>query len=219
MDLWEESNETDPSKYTDLKLKSKFTPYLGNYRNIDLFLETMKNEIDKIDNRSLDFHPNMNLSSREQVALKSLRNNTEIILKPADKGGNIVMMDITDYVTMVLKVLEDENTYKILKSDPTNDFLIKYREILDRGRSRGLLSGDEYAFIFNCHPRIATFYCLPKVHKSMTLPPGRPIVSGIDNLTQNCSIYIDKILRPFVEKLPSYLQDTKQTLALLANLE
>ncbi|CAH2306780.1 Hypothetical predicted protein, partial [Pelobates cultripes] len=179
----------------------------------------MKNEIDKLDIRSLDFHPNMNLSSREQMALKSLRNNTEIIMKPADKGRNIVMMDVTDYVIMVLKVLEDENTYKILKSDPTNDFLKKYKEILDRGRSRGLLSGDEYAFILNCHPKIATFYCLSKVHKSMTLPPGRPIVSGIENLTQNGRIYIDKILRPFVEKLPSYLQDTKQTLALLVNLE
>lgn len=36
----------------------------------------------------------------------------------------------------------------------------------------------------------------------------RPIVSGVDSLTQNVGIYIDQILRPFVVSLPSYIRDT-----------
>ncbi|CAH2325244.1 Hypothetical predicted protein [Pelobates cultripes] len=120
---------------------------------------------------------------------------------------------------MAEHVLGDIETYRVLKCDPTNDFLLKYKEILDEGRSGGLLSADEYEFILNRHPRIATFYCLPKVHKNLEEPPGRPIVSGVENLTQNGSLYIDKILRPFVETLPSYIRDTKQALNRLSNLK
>lgn len=55
---------------------------------------------------------------------------------------------------------------------------------------------------------MATFYSLPKVHKGYSPLKGRPIVSGVNNLTQNCGTYIDTILRPFVQALPSYTRDT-----------
>ncbi|XP_075455216.1 uncharacterized protein LOC142494668 [Ascaphus truei] len=61
-------------------------------------------------------------------------------------------------------------------------------------------------------PTIATFYTLPKIHKNQERPPGRPIVSGNNNLTENTSRYLDRILRPFVLALPSYIKDTKDTL-------
>ncbi|CAH2276248.1 Hypothetical predicted protein [Pelobates cultripes] len=216
--LLEENNETATHRHTDLKSKSRFTPNIGSFRNIELFLEAVTFEIDNIKTVDLQFYPNMNLTKHENKALQSLRKDNRIIIKPADKGGNIVVMNSANYVEMTHKILEDRDTYHILKSDPTNVFLNEYKQILDMGCSRGLLSQDEYEFILNRNPRIATFYCLTKIHEDLQNPTRRPIVSGADSLTQNGSIYTDRILRPYVESLPSFIQDSKQTLALLSDL-
>ena len=45
----------------------------------------------------------------------------------------------------------------------------------------------------NC-TRTAQFYMLPKIHKSLTDPPGRPIISGNDCPTEKISHMIDIIL-------------------------
>lgn len=60
--------------------------------------------------------------------------------------------------------------------------------------------------------RIATFYSLPKVHKGIEPLKGRPIVSGVESLSQNCGIFIDKILSPFVQSLSSFVRDTTDLL-------
>lgn len=41
---------------------------------------------------------------------------------------------------------------------------------------------------------------------------GRPIVSGVDSLTQNVSVYVDCILQNFVRPLPSNIRDTSDML-------
>ena len=61
--------------------------------------------------------------------------------------------------------------------------------------------------------RVPQFYVLPKTHKlyNPSLPlgyPGRPIVSACGSLTENVSAFIDSILKPFMESLPSYIKDT-----------
>ncbi|CAH2301946.1 Hypothetical predicted protein, partial [Pelobates cultripes] len=39
------------------------------------------------------------------------------------------------------------------------------------------------------------FYYLPKIHKRLENPPGRPIISGIGSLTSNISQYVDFFLQ------------------------
>ena len=53
---------------------------------------------------------------------------------------------------------------------------------------------------------------LPKIHKNLTNPPGRPIISGIDSISEPASQYIDHFIKPFVFTLPSYIQDTTHVL-------
>lgn len=60
------------------------------------------------------------------------------------------------------------------------------------------------------------FYALPKLHKKVYPPPGRPIVSGIRGPTERIGTFVDDALRPHVTSLPSYLRDTLQ---LLQNLD
>ncbi len=60
---------------------------------------------------------------------------------------------------------------------------------------------------------------LPKVHKNLENPPGRPIISGNDSITEPCSKYVDYYIKPFVAKLPSYIQDSTQVLNKIAQIK
>ena len=60
-----------------------------------------------------------NLNKGERTALRNLRNGTSLVIKPADKGGAIVIMNRSDYVKEGLRQLSDEETCKKLSSDPT----------------------------------------------------------------------------------------------------
>lgn len=64
---------------------------------------------------------------------------------------------------------------------------------------------------------IATFYLLPKVHKSFTNPQGRPTVSDIRGLCEKVCIYLDFYLQPFVLQLESYTRDSMQLIEKLEN--
>ena len=48
---------------------------------------------------------------------------------------------------------------------------------------------------------------LPKIHKNITPPPGRPICNTINTPTMNLSGWVDIQLQPLVRNLPSYLKD------------
>lgn len=95
-----------------------------------------------------------------------------------------------------------------MQKDQTPEYLKELRGILKAEVDKRVLSKDEYAFIMNNHPRIVTFYALPKVHKSQEKPPGHPIASGNRSLIEGASQYIGFIMCPFVQELSSYIEDT-----------
>ena len=64
----------------------------------------------------------------------------------------------------------------------------------------------------------AHFYTLPKIHKRLQNPPGRPIVSSNRCPTERISAYVDLHLKPLVSSLPSYIRDTKDLLSQLQAL-
>ena len=53
-----------------------------------------------------------NLSAEELGALKELINNTQIIIKPADKGSAVVIMNRADYLTEGFRQLSDTTNTK-----------------------------------------------------------------------------------------------------------
>ncbi|XP_069489001.1 uncharacterized protein [Ambystoma mexicanum] len=68
--------------------------------------------------RNIPFIHN-NCTPKQLAALTDLANNTEITIKPADKGGAIVIQDTTEYNKMVQLLLNDDISYRILIADPT----------------------------------------------------------------------------------------------------
>ena len=65
------------------------------------------------------------------------------------------------------------------------------------------------------------FHCC--IHKEpFDNPPGRPIISGIGTLTEPASKYIDSFIKPYVQQLPSFIEDTTDVLnkiSVLTNLQ
>ena len=67
-------------------------PFLDTYRS--LILKEYLKELDKP-------QPNLkkNLKKQELKAMRELHTNKDIVIKPADKGGSIVIMNTTDYIS------------------------------------------------------------------------------------------------------------------------
>jgi hypothetical protein len=62
--------------------------------------------------------PRDNLKKTERAALKSLKDNTNLTILPADKGNATVVHNTIDYKHKISSLLE-ETTYRMLTKDPT----------------------------------------------------------------------------------------------------
>lgn len=70
----------------------------------------------------------------------------------------------------------------------------------------------------NENPQMPCFYMLPKIHKNLEQPEGRPIISGNGSLTEPCSQFVDFFIKPLVRDLPSFIEDTTDVLCKLMNI-
>ena len=169
--------------------------------------------------------------------MKELSTNTNIVVKEADKGGAIVIINTSDYITDCVLLLNDAKTYQTTSSDIINkhvteaEYLVKTLVDSNRQVIHDLLSDQ---------PRAGIFYGLPKLHKLRQLihsrhndnslstsvnlssisdiiteatklnirPPYRPIVSCIGTITEHISGFVDSILQPLLQRISSYLKDT-----------
>ena len=61
---------------------------------------------------------NNNVSNAEVQAIKNLRNSEQVIVKPADKGGAIVIWPRESYIAEANKQLNDKRNYKLIETDP-----------------------------------------------------------------------------------------------------
>lgn len=94
-------------------------PPVGNDYTIDTFLRVVTRAIEDLDPNSLSQRVDYNLTQEENKALLALEQDSTIVLKPADKGGNLVIMSHEQYRKMCLKILTDPEKYKVLENDPT----------------------------------------------------------------------------------------------------
>uniref|UniRef100_A0A8C5MIH2 Reverse transcriptase domain-containing protein n=1 Tax=Leptobrachium leishanense TaxID=445787 RepID=A0A8C5MIH2_9ANUR len=174
-------------------------------------------DIRKLETKNKKFHNN--LTKKEYVGLKQLREDENVIIKPADKGGGVVILNMDQYHQEMSRLLSDLNTYQKLPGDPTAQTKQIFFEYLQRGKNTDILNDREYQYLKMEHPRIPVIYYLPKFHKNKTNPPGRPIVSGINSITSRISEYIDLLLQPLVVRTQAYLKDTISLLRLLEEIE
>ena len=180
--------------------------------SIPEIIENLRTEIHK-----LDFtHKNSNMTKLEKQALKSLKTNKNIIIKPADKGSCTVIMDKIDYINEGVRQLSNSNHYKKIEEPVYPNISPKINQILDDLYHNGFLDKKQIQYLKPPEaPRERRLYLLPKIHKdqinwhnNMTTPPGRPIVSDCSSDTYRIAEYIDYYLAPLATSHPSYIRDT-----------
>lgn len=60
---------------------------------------------------------------------------------------------------------------------------------------------------------------LPKIHKSLTNPKGRPIVASNESFLEPLSNFVDHFIKPYVQKLPAYVRDSTDIINKLSELQ
>ena len=153
----------------------------------DPFLDTYRNSIINEFLKELD-HTNLsrkiNLTNKEYQAMSDLQNNLDITIKPADKGGSIVIMNTVDYVKAQRQLLNQEH-YKTLDKDPTIPYNKYINHLIDQAWRMGITDETTKVNLQNKISKTASFYLLPKIHKPNN--PGRPIVNSIGSVTEDFS--------------------------------
>ena len=157
-----------------------------------------------------------NLTNQEFSALNRLKNNKDIVIKPADKGGSIVIMDRNNYLFEAYKQLNDQNYYKKLKGPIFHNNKTKIEKVLTDMYNDGYITKRQLEYLSGpVDPRPRRFYILPKIHKKgdtwpipNRMPPGRPVVSDIDSESYRVSDYVDFFLKPLACKHPSYIKNS-----------
>ncbi|CAJ0951700.1 unnamed protein product [Ranitomeya imitator] len=100
------------------------------------------------------------------------------------------------------------HTYRAIPRDPTFDIDKKIRNLIRTYLDNHTIDQNTAKFLSNSNPVIPVFYILPKIHKSLNNPPGRPIVASTDSILSPLSIYLEKILTPLIRTTKSFLLDT-----------
>lgn len=155
--------------------------------------------------------------NRDQVrALKSLSQNQDIIIKPADKGSSIVIMDREQYVQEGMRQLNNTAHYMPLDAPIYHQTAIDTKRIFKKLREKKIIDHKQERYLLGqSNPRPRFLYLLPKIHKKpeswtvpFEIPPGRPIVSDINSETYGSAEFIEYYLNPLSVKHPSYVKDS-----------
>ena len=107
-----------------------------------------------------------------------------------------------------MRQLSDKKFYKECNKDLTLEHYSKIQELILKMFDQKIISEQTYKFLSEGGKRTSIFYLLPKIHKNLVEPPGRPIVSSIDSPTERISMMLDIILQPLLASTKSYIKDT-----------
>ena len=214
-----QSTEDSALKNTNLARKSLWQPPKSERSpEVEIFIKVLHESVSK----ALGSYPRArqthNLTHEEQQALKNLGKYDDIVIRPADKGSAVVVQDATSYDAEVRRQLSDSTFYKPLARDPTLSHNDRVRDAVQSLLANGSINKKTASDLVETKVRVPHFYTLPKIHKSLDNPPGRPIVSSNNAPTERISAFVDKQLQPLVTSLPSYIKDTKHFLRRLQSL-
>ncbi|CAJ0962720.1 unnamed protein product [Ranitomeya imitator] len=149
---------------------------------------------------------------RTDLGRPDYRGLQDVIFKPADKGGKIVVWPKTMYEAEAFRHLKDNNCYKKLIFNPLIKFQSDLLAILQLVREKKIIYKELFTALQINEPTIPTIHLLPKIHRNSTTPPGRPIISEGNNYLENVNKLIDSELKPLVCELPSFVKDTSDFL-------
>ena len=126
---------------------------------------------------------------------------------------------------MVANVFNDPEYFEACEGNQMRETIGKIKSLCKKYNSE--LTKDEIFCLTNFDYKEANFYGLPKIHKSAIIKDAvkcqksevitvfapqdlkiRPIIGGPNSPTSNLSKLLDKLLKPFMVALPSFVRDS-----------
>ncbi|CAJ0936993.1 unnamed protein product [Ranitomeya imitator] len=128
-------------------------------------------------------------------------------------------MDTAQYVGEIRSQLSDGDVYERLQVNPTQVYKLELDNMIDEALHDGLIDTKLAKYLKVDHPVVPVLYTLPKIHKDLQRPPGRPIVLGRGSLCNKVAIFLDRLLRKFATSAPSYVRDTSDFIRSLEGVQ
>lgn len=213
------NNHSTSNTPNPFKLKSQWTPNIGQIHNefvksyIHTTTDTLKNNIDK--NKYCKY----NLTRQERTDLNTLKKRTDIVIRPIDKGSAVYILTPEQYNEENVRQLNNTKFYTQLQAPVHPQANDKISDIIQNMLQDNTINKDTFNYLKQnfLNPKSRIFHSLPKAHKPKEswnngIPPGRPIISDCDTASHPVSTYIDSILQPAMNNIPSYLKDSYDTI-------
>ena len=178
----------------------------------------------ELKDRLLNAHKNRsgrrnNLTKKERTALNRLRGRNDIIIKAADKGAGTVIQTPEQYEAEITNQLDNKKYYRISNLEEYKRSIYNIRQTLRNLETEGLIDKKTKDLLIPEQHRPARFYTLPKIHKNIQQPPGRPIMSANNHPTERISELVDLFLKPHLSSTNSYIKDTNHFINITKELE
>ena len=167
-----------------------------------------------------------NLSKGERRALMDLKNDKSLVIKKADKGNVLVVLEKTFYKNQILSILNDINIYKKHDKNIDSKIFLKVKKFAEKDEYSSILTNKEKKFLTNFNFTTANFYGVPKIHKSKAIKEAflscndsyvqlkttdltfRGITGCPNSPTSRLSELLNILLKPFIVKIKSHIKDT-----------
>jgi hypothetical protein len=162
-----------------------------------------------------------NLTPSQTKAMKQLKTNNTIIIKPTDKNLGPAVMDTLEYIQQVLKEHLLTDNYVQLTQAEAQKKIEALKVTLKNLISNNANSLPQPELIYfkrslPNHFRLPIFYGLPKVHK---MPVSlRPVVSKTNSLLAVFSIWLDYKMKSLLPLVRSYIKNSIKVIKDLRDL-
>ena len=103
-----------------------------------------------------------NLTKEEYQAIKSLKHNSDIIIKPAEKGSAIVVLGKQSYIQEGQRQLNDTKFYEQTDSDHTGEVINRVNLHVHNMLQRGEISLKTCIYLITNIDRTQQFICCLK---------------------------------------------------------
>ena len=158
----------------DLKYKkSHWTPERGRDPWLDLYVE----EVTRSVLAKVSKHRTSNLTTGEEKAILELMDDKDIVIRPADKGSGIVVMNAKDYWEKLGREVNDSCTYRPTDGDQTLIVHKKVKLLADKLLKKGFIGKHLHKYLIPALPKAGYIQGNPKLHKEGA--PLRAIISGV----------------------------------------
>ena len=163
-----------------------------------------------------------NISLKERDAISTLSRNIEIVIKEADKGACIVIMNSNFYLNKSEEIINDNASYEKFPSSNDKKIMNNLKKLINKFDNE--LTEKEINYLTNFEYKTSNVYGLPKIHKSATISNSikeqqsiivtvdepsdlklRPIIVGPACPTHRLSHFLDIILQPFIYHVHAYV--------------